>query len=73
MFQNGDKMYLKLHQKLNIHIAFVHEGKRPFKCNICSANFSEKKNLNGHNSSVHEGKNLLDATIVVLAFHRSTT
>ena len=34
----------------------VHEGKKPFKCNLCDASFAEKCNLKKHVSTVHEGK-----------------
>jgi uncharacterized Zn-finger protein len=39
-----------------MHIELVHEGKKPFKCNICDANFSTGGNLKGHIESVHKGK-----------------
>ena len=34
----------------------VHEGKKPFKCNICDTNFASKQGLNTHIATVHEGK-----------------
>ena len=34
---------------------FVHERIENFKCVLCSKNFSSKRNLNNHISSVHEG------------------
>ena len=54
---------------LNKHIASVHDGKKPFKCNICEASFPQKQNLNIHIASVHEGKkpfkcNSCDASFV---------
>ena len=39
------------------HIAFFHLGNKPFCCNPCGKNFKKEKDLNNHNSSVHEGKN----------------
>ena len=39
-----------------MHIASVHEGKKPFKCSICDYTFAQKKTLTNHISSVHEGK-----------------
>ena len=39
---------------LKIHIAAVHEGKKPFKCSICDFKFSVKRNLTRHMASVHE-------------------
>ena len=32
----------------------VHEGKKPFKCNVCSTSFSEKPLLLSHILSEHE-------------------
>jgi hypothetical protein len=32
----------------------VHEGKKPFKCDICGANFTQKWYLRANSS--HEGK-----------------
>ena len=40
---------------LNEHIASVHEGKKPFKCDKCESCFNLKKDLNVHVASVHEG------------------
>ena len=31
--------------EMNHHVASVHGGKKPFKCNICDANFSENGNM----------------------------
>ena len=39
---------------LNLHIASVHEGKKPFKCEICDDQFELKHELNEHIASVHE-------------------
>ena len=41
---------------LKIHIASIHEGKKPFKCNFCDSCFSHKGNMNQHIASIHEGK-----------------
>ena len=37
--------------------------RKPFKCNICDASFSEKGSLNKHVASVHEGKKPFQCTI----------
>ena len=42
---------------LNLHIASVHEGKKPFKCEICDDQFELKHELNEHIASVHEEEN----------------
>ena len=41
---------------LTKHIAAVHEGKKPFKCEACDAKFTSKQGMNGHIATVHEGK-----------------
>ena len=40
-----------------MHIASVHEGKKPFKCEICDDQFELKHELNEHIASVHEEEN----------------
>ena len=39
------------------HVASVHEGKKPFKCDNCDYSCSQKGNLKTHVQSVHDGKN----------------
>ncbi len=41
------------------YISTVHEEKKEFKCDICDASFTQKRNLNVHIASVHEGKKLV--------------
>ena len=36
------------------HIANIHEGKKPFKCDICDTKFARKSHLKNHITSVHE-------------------
>jgi hypothetical protein len=43
------------------HEVAIHEGKKPFNCMICDANFASRQNLNKHVASVHEG-NICDAS-----------
>ena len=57
-------------QNLNNHIASVHENKKPFKCNICDANFARKPYLKGHIASVHEGKKPYKCNICDTSFTR---
>ena len=33
----------------------VHEGKKPFQCNICEYSTSQKQHLQTHIESVHQG------------------
>ena len=44
---------------MNKHVASVHEGKKPFKCDICDRSFSLKSHMNRHVASVHEGKKVV--------------
>ena len=37
------------------HMESVHEGIKPFKCNICNYNAAQKWILKRHIESVHEG------------------
>ena len=41
---------------INVHIASVHDKKKPFICDICDKSFFDKTKLTTHISSVHEGK-----------------
>ena len=41
---------------MKTHAASVHEGKKPFKCDICDYRCSLKGSMKTHVSSVHEGK-----------------
>ena len=50
-------------EQINGHIASVHEGKKPFKCNICDASFTQKGEIIGHFATVHEGKKALKGNI----------
>ena len=36
------------------HISSVHEGKKPFKCEICDVTFAKKGHMKNHISSIHE-------------------
>ena len=52
------------------HVASVHDGEKPFRCEICKTNekpfkcevckakFTEKSKITDHVCTVHEGKNL---------------
>ena len=42
---------------MKTHVKSVHEGKKPFKCDICDYNFSQKGDMKRHVESVHERKN----------------
>ena len=43
---------------LNVHLASIHEGKKPFQCNLCETSFVQKGTLKKHLASIHEGKHL---------------
>ena len=50
------------------HIASIHEGKKPFQCNICDATFVGKGGLNRHVASVHEKKKPFQCSICDSSF-----
>ena len=41
---------------MKTHVVSVHEGKKPFKCDICDYNCSQKSVMNRHVASVHQEK-----------------
>ena len=41
---------------MNRHVVSVHEGKKPFKCEICDYSCSLKRTLKKHVAAVHEGE-----------------
>lgn len=41
---------------LRKHIRTVHEGLRPFVCDVCHKRFGEKGNLSKHKKSVHQNE-----------------
>ena len=48
-----------------------HEGKKPFKSDICDKNFSQKATMKTHIVSVHEKKSYSDVKYVTTAAHKS--
>ena len=44
----SSKAYMKT------HIASVHNGEKPFKCDICDVTFAQKGHMKNHISSIHE-------------------
>ena len=42
--------------KLKTHIAFIHEGKKEFRCDTCPSSFHDRDYLDKHISLVHEGR-----------------
>ena len=46
--------FCSLKGSMNIHVASVHEGKKPFRCNICDYSCSQKSNMKSHITYVHE-------------------
>ena len=44
--------------KLDTQISSDHEGKKPFKCEICDYSFSRKSAMKTHVASVHIEKKL---------------
>ena len=41
-----------------MNVVSIHEGKKPFKCEMSECNSSQNVNMNIHVKSIHEGKNL---------------
>ena len=39
---------------LNQHVATIHEGKNPFKCETCECSYSQKSHFNQDGVTVHE-------------------
>ena len=48
-----NKTFLKKNS-LNVHIAAVHEGSKPFVCDFCKKRFPRKADMKKHISSVHQ-------------------
>ena len=52
--------------KLRVHVTWVDEGKKSFKCDMCASRFIQKGSLKAHIESIHEGKKPLNVTHVNL-------
>ena len=53
---------------LQRHIDTAHEGKKPYKCNICDSDFKTTDELEKHKKKVHEGKKLFHCSICSTGF-----
>ena len=60
---------MKSSTDLSCHITSVHEGKKPFNCDICDVDFSGKPNLDAHIAKVHEGKKCFKCEICTNEFN----
>ena len=75
----GDKKFITK-QTRNRHITSVHEGTKPFNCELCDLKFSENFRLKQYVLSVHEGikpfkcdsltRNLLLSKAVIDTLHQ---
>ena len=54
-------------RNMNQHVAVVHEGKKPFECELCDACFSKKVGLETHISMVHDGKKSFECNLCQFA------
>ena len=56
--RHSDVVLVILNFRINLtgHINLVHEGRKPIKCDLFDASFSQKSDLNRHIAAVHEGK-----------------
>ena len=50
-------------QNFKSHIESVHEGKKPYECDICGKVLDEEQNFKSHIESVHEGKKSYECDI----------
>ena len=50
------------------HIDTAHEGKRPYKCDLCDSAFNTKDELEKHQTKVHEGKKPFQCSICSTCF-----
>ena len=48
--------------ELNEHVASVHDGEDPFKCNECSKTFKCQSGLKNHKKAIHEGRKFMCQT-----------
>ena len=60
--------YAALKGNLDKHMKSIHEGKKPFECNVCYTAFSQKGDLKRHIESVHGGKKPFKCNICDTAF-----
>ena len=54
-------------RNMNQHVAVVHEGKKPFECELCNACFSKKVGLETHISMVHDGNKSFECNLCQFA------
>ena len=40
---------------LKKHVSIVHEGLRPYQCDICEKSYAENRDLKNHYKIVHDG------------------
>ena len=50
----------------------IHEGKKPFKCNICDSSFTRNHSLKTHIASVHEGNKPFQCSTCGAGFARNS-
>ena len=46
----------------------VHEGRKPFKCDVCNSNFAHKGDVTNHRTLVHDGKRSFKCDVCNAAF-----
>ena len=71
--RRSSDVVLKSNRNLNLHIASVHEGKRPYQCLICNGTFTQKAHLNTHVKSIHEEKKPHECSICDSKFKGRTS
>ena len=51
LFAGQQSVSLLLKSHVNVHIASIHEGKKPFRCEICDQHFTQKGHIDKHITS----------------------
>ena len=58
---------------MNKHFESIHEGKKPFRCEICDYSCSQEGAMHIYVASVHEGKKPFKCEICDYYFHVKVT
>ena len=54
MYQNSRIFSLKT--QLKVHLETIHEGSKPYKCEVCNYSAALKNTLKQHTNNVHQGR-----------------
>ena len=70
--QRGEFYSYTQKSDMNKHIAVVHEGRKPFKCDICDYSCSQKCDTHKHIEAVHEGRKPFVIFVTIATLKRVT-